>query len=74
MPQVDRMLQIHRYDGDDAAAVPYGSLVYTYSTAAQERQLADQLAHDKGLRQGEGHIMVYDLNTDEVIDKLDLPV
>lgn len=73
MANVNRMLQLYVYNGDESVAAPYGSLVYTFSTLHQERDLADQLAEDKGCRLGEGHITVFDLETDEVLNKLDCP-
>ena len=73
MPPVDRMLQLYLYEGEEVVSTPAASIVYTFSTLAQERDLADQLAEDKGCRLGEGHIVVSNLETSEVLNKLDCP-
>ena len=73
MAAMNRMLQLYVYDGDKSVAAPNGSLVYTFSTLAHERDLADQLAENKGCRLGEGHITVFDLEDDSVLNKLDCP-
>ena len=75
MAKIDRMMQLFKLVGEaEGEAVPNGCMHYTYKTSAQERQLADDLANHKNMRQGEGYIVVYDLETSEVIDKLELPI
>ena len=68
-------MQLYVYNGqeEEAVAVPFGSMHYTFTTLAYERDLADQLAESKGCRLGEGHITVFDLEDDSVLNKLDCP-
>lgn len=75
MGKIDRMMQLFEYNSQgEGEPVPNGCMHYTHTTLAHEQQVADDLARHKGLRQGEGHITVYDLETDEVLKKLQLPI
>lgn len=65
-----RRLILYRYDDDRCGGIA-GIQNYEYTTSAQERQLADELAAKYGLRQGEGHICVTD-DKGVGIDRLEL--
>ena len=73
---LDRMMQLYVNvgTGDDAVASPNGSLVYKFTTLANERQRADDLAEIKGCKQGEGHITIFELETSDVLNKLECPL
>lgn len=48
------------------------SVEYEFTTLAHERQVADDLAKQYDMRKGEGFIVVFDVESGEVINKLDL--
>ena len=73
MAKINRMMQVYEFEGDNVVPVDHGSLVYTHTTLALERQYADDLAKDAGVRNGEGLIVITDLETDEIINELECP-
>ena len=74
MAAINRMMQVFEFEGDNVVACDHGSLAYTHTTLALERQYADDLANDCGVRNGEGCIMITDLETDEIINELECPL
>ena len=72
MAAINRSMVLYVNVGEEDTA-PIKHLDYTFSTLAAERDLADVLAEEAGVRLGEGHIAIIDLEDGGVLNKLACP-
>jgi len=73
MTNINRQLRLYVNNERDEGTSLRKRLDYTFSTLAAERDMADVLAEEAGIRLGEGHITIIDLEDGGVLNKLACP-
>jgi len=63
---------LYKNVGDEDTSL-HQRLAYTFTTLAAERDMADVVSERAGVRQGEGHITIIDIEDGGVLNKLACP-
>lgn len=72
MVPIDRSMILFVNVGDEDTSL-LKRLDYTFSTLSRERDMADVMAEEAGVRLGEGHITIVDIEDNSVLNKLACP-